>query len=82
MAGAVVGYVRELGGSAGISGPAVSIVLKEVGVSVVTRLAAAICRESGQSAAASGAEFVGAVTAVYIALPLFKTVMSMIENLL
>jgi stage III sporulation protein AD len=82
MAGAVVGYINRLGESARLSNAAVSVVLKEVGVSVLTRLSSDICREAGQLSAASGAEFVGAVAAVYIALPLFETVITMIESLL
>jgi stage III sporulation protein AD len=81
MAGAVVSFVNRLGDSALLQGAAVSIVLKEVGVSVLTRLSSDICREAGQPSAASAAEFVGAVASVYIALPLFETVMTMIENI-
>jgi stage III sporulation protein AD len=82
MAGAVVRFVNHLGESAGLQSAAVSIVLKEVGISIVARLASDICREAGQVSAASGAEFVGAIAALYVALPLFETVISMIESLI
>jgi stage III sporulation protein AD len=82
MADAVVKFVNRLGESARLQGAAVSIVLKEVGISILARLSSDICREAGQVSAASGAEFVGAVAALYVALPLFETVVSMIESLI
>jgi stage III sporulation protein AD len=82
MAGAVTEYIRRLGDSARLPRAAVSVVLKEVGISVLTKLSSDICREAGQLSAASGAEFVGAVAAVYIALPLFETVITTVESLL
>ncbi|MDR1299650.1 MAG: stage III sporulation AC/AD family protein [Oscillospiraceae bacterium] len=82
MAGAVIRFVNRLGDSAGLQGAAVSIVLKEIGISIVSRVSSDICREAGQVSAASSAEFVGAIAALYVALPLFETVVSMIESLI
>ncbi|MDR2421502.1 MAG: stage III sporulation AC/AD family protein [Oscillospiraceae bacterium] len=82
MAGSVARYIGKLGESARLPDAAITVVLKEIGVSVLTRLSSDICREAGQLSAASGAEFVGAVAAVYIALPLFETVITTIESLI
>jgi stage III sporulation protein AD len=75
-------FLREVAGSAGIPNATLGVVLKTAGVSVVAKFTADVCRESDKASAASAVEFIGAVTAVYISLPLFKTVLSMLEGLL
>jgi stage III sporulation protein AD len=78
----VLDFLRTVADAAGIPSAALAVVLKTAGISVVTKLIADICRDAGQAGAASGVEFMGAVTAVYLALPLFQTVLDMINSLL
>ncbi len=77
----VTGFLATLAESAGIAPAVLSIVLKTVGISIITKLAADVCRDAGQSSIASGVELTGAFTALYIAIPLFKTVLTMINEL-
>jgi stage III sporulation protein AD len=77
----ITDFVRSLTDAAKISPAVMAIVLKTIGVSIVTRLSADVCRDAGQSSVASGIELAGAFTALYISLPLFKTVIGMIESL-
>jgi stage III sporulation protein AD len=67
--------------AAQISPVVLAIVFKAVGISIVTKLSSDVCRDAGQSSVASGIELAGAFAALYIALPLFKTVMDMIKSL-
>ena len=78
----IVDFIKSLSDTAGISPAVLGVVLKTVGISVVTKLSSDICRDAGQASLASGVEFSGAVTAIYVALPLFKTVISMINSLI
>jgi stage III sporulation protein AD len=78
----VLGFVRLIAGEAGIPDATLSIVLKTAGISVITKLISDVCRDAGQASAASGVEFTGAATAVYVALPLFRTALDMIYSLL
>jgi len=78
----LIGFIRSLSDTAGISPAVLGIVLRAVGISIITKLTSDICRDAGQASLASGVEFAGAVTAVYIALPLFKTVFDMINSLI
>ena len=68
--------------SAQIISEILAFVLKTVGVAIVTKISADICRDAGQASVASSVEFAGSAVAVYAALPLFKTVVSMIDSLL
>ncbi len=74
--------VTDLAEGAGVEPAALAAVLKALGISVVTRLAADVCRDAGQSASASAVELCGAAGACYAALPLMKTVLRMVEELL
>ena len=59
----VTDFVRSLADAANISPAVMAIVLKTIGVSIVTKLSADVCRDAGQSSVASGIELAGAFTA-------------------
>ncbi len=67
----------ETGLSPAVTGP----VIKCVGVGIVTRLAAELCRDAGQGAAASAVELCGAACAMVTALPLVRSLLSLITEL-
>ena len=66
----------------GLSGTVFSPVLKCLGVALVSRVAADVCRDGGQGAMASAVELIGAVGAVYASLPLLSAFLDMLERLL
>ncbi len=53
-------------------------VFKCVGIGICARLGADICKDSGQTSVASSVELCGAVCALYVSLPLIKTLLRMI----
>ena len=75
-------FIGELTDAAGLEPAVLSAVLKSVGIAMVTRLAADVCRDAGQSASAAAVELCGAAGALYVAIPLMKTVLKMVEGLL
>jgi len=56
-------------------------VLKCVGIGITARLGSDLCKDSGQEALASSVEICGAVCALYVSLPLIKTMLQMIGEL-
>ena len=56
-------------------------ILKCVGIGITARIGSDICKDSGQEAVASGVEICGAVCALYVSLPLIKTMLRMIGEL-
>ena len=74
----VVTMARE---QTGLSPAVVGPVLKCVGVGVLTRLAADLCKDAGQGAMASAVELCGACCALAAALPLIRALMQMIGEL-
>ena len=56
-------------------------VVKSVGIGICAKTASDICKDSGQGAIAGCLETVGAVCALYAALPLMETLLDMLEEL-
>ena len=78
----IIDTLSELSEEAGLSSPALAAVLKTLGIAVVCRFGADVCKESGLSAAASSVELVGAVSSVYVTLPLVSALISTIRGLI
>lgn len=57
-------------------------VIKAVGLGLVTQTAADLCAENGQQALAGKVVFVGKCTIIMAAMPLFKTMLEILQNLL
>ncbi|MEG0035361.1 MAG: SpoIIIAC/SpoIIIAD family protein [Oscillospiraceae bacterium] len=65
----------------GFSSAYTAPILKCVGIAITAKLGSDICRDSGQAAVASSVEICGAVCALYVSLPLIKTLLRMIGEL-
>lgn len=61
---------------AALSPAAVAPVIKTVGIGLMSRLAAELCRDAKESGLAAAVEMAGSVLALWVALPLFETVLS------
>ena len=53
-----------------------------VGLAVVTKLAASLCRDAGEGSVAAFVELAGSAAAVVVALPLLDMVLKLVEDLL
>ena len=58
------------------------VIFKGLGICYISQLSADCCRDSGQSALASQIEIAGKLSMITVALPLFKAVIELIEDLL
>lgn len=74
--------MEDLGERAGLSPAVLDPVLKTVGIAVLTRLSAEVCRDAKESGIAAFVETAGAVMALYVALPLIRAVLETIGELL
>lgn len=73
LSGKMLGQDREL-----LIGP----VLKCLSISIITRLAADLCRDASQNASAASVELAGSVCAMSTAAPLLLSVLKMIGGML
>ena len=74
--------LEDLAGRAGVSSALLEPVAKTLGLAIVTRLSASLCREAGEESVAVFVELAGSVAAVVLALPLLDLVLKLITELL
>ena len=81
----VIEYVNELGESLEISDGlayATSVLLKVLGVSLLTHICATVCRDSGEGSLAYYVELGGKIEILILSLPLMKEITEMALGLL
>lgn len=71
-----------LADTAGLSPAVLAPVLKTVGIAILTRVSAELCRDAKESGIAAFVETAGAAAALFVALPLLETVLNMVTELL
>lgn len=74
--------VSHMGEMAGLSDVILIPVLKTVGIAIVTKLSAELCRDAKENGIASFVELAGAVAAILLAIPLLNMVLELIGGLL
>ena len=66
----------------GIDGDMVAIVLKAVGISLVTEIAGLICTDSGNASLAKVLQILGVSAVLWISLPIFEALLTLIQEIL
>ena len=76
--GSVIKFIYALAEKGGISDALILPLMKTVGISIVTKLACDMCRDSGVSAVASYIELCGGAVAISFSIPLMMSVIEQI----
>lgn len=74
--------METLADAAGLSPAVLTPVVKTVGIAILTKLTAEVCRDAKEGGIAAFVETAGAAGALFVCLPLMDTVLSMIGELL
>ena len=82
VAAQVTETVRAVASGGGVEEIYLSPVIKCVGIALVTHLAAQICRDAQQGSAASSVELCGTLCALYVSLPLVRSLLATVEKLI
>ncbi len=77
----LLGDVRKMLEASGLAGEYIQILFKALGICVITQLASDACRDAGEQGLAAKAEFVGKLTLLTLALPLFQKIGSIALSL-
>ena len=65
----------------GLSSAVFMPIVKCVGIAIVVNISSGLCKDAGQSGIASAVDLLGAAAAVFTALPLIKSLIEMIGEL-
>lgn len=74
--------METLADAAGLSPAVLTPVVKTVGIAILTKLTAEVCRDAKEGGIAAFVETAGAAGALFVCLPLMDAVLSMIGELL
>lgn len=74
--------LRDIFNNAGISDSYLNLIFKATAVCLITQITAELCRDSGESAIASAAEIWGRGAIAYISLPLIRSLLEQITEII
>ena len=77
----VISFLGTLAQQHGV-GEVVSVLLRGLGVALLTQLCADLCRQSGEGLLASGVEFAGRAELLVMTLPQLQTLLSVVQSML
>ena len=75
-------FLSELVQRSGVSQQLFVPLYKTIGISLVVKLGGDLCKDAGESALAAVVEIAGAVCALLVALPLLRSVLSLLLELM
>ena len=77
----LVSYLREMTSQAGLSAYA-ALLVKALGIAILTQCASDICRDAGESGVANGVELAGKAEILLLCLPLLGEIFASVKELL
>lgn len=80
--GELLAFLRELAGRSGLPSELFAPLYKTLAIALVVRVGGGLCRDAGESALAAAVEAAGSVCALLAALPLLRSVLEMLTELL
>lgn len=78
----IIAVLKEIGEKGGLSQSLVQPVVKVIAISMITRMAAEICRDAKEGGLASAVEIAGTFFALFTVLPLILTLITLLTELL
>ena len=78
----IVTFIKKLQGIGKLDGDLVSVVLKVVGVGIVTEIAVLICKDAGNESMGKTLQFVSALAILWISIPVFEKLLALLDKIL
>lgn len=78
----IVEKLWDLSGASSVSAAYIKLMLKALGITLVTQFVADICRDNGENALAGVTEIVAKIAVIAMLLPLFETIIGVVGGLL
>ena len=81
LCGEIVDVLRDIAERSGVEGVYLLPVVKCVVIGVVSHLASQTCRDAQQGSIASAVELCAVLCALYVSLPLIRSMLTLVERL-
>lgn len=78
----VIEFLDQLEALGGLNGSMISILLKVVGIGIVSEIAALICSDSGNSSLGKTVQMLGSAVILWLSMPLFTMLVELLQSIL
>lgn len=78
----IVAFFQKLQTVGQLDNDLVSVVLRIVGIGVVTEIAVLICKDAGNESMGKTLQLVSTVTALWMSIPVFESLISLLDKIL
>lgn len=78
----VLELMEELGELGEISGGTLEILMKAVGIALVSELAGMLCSDAGSSSLGKMLQMLGSAVILFLSIPLFRSLLTLIQEIL
>lgn len=78
----IIQFVTELTALGNLQADVLRILLKSVGIAIITELTCGICTEIGFGSIGKMLQFLGSTVILWLSIPVFQSVLDIIQNIL
>lgn len=78
----VIEFIGELESAGALNSSMIKILLKAVGIGMISEIAALICVDSGNSSLGKTIQMLGSVVILWLSMPLFSALLELLQKIL
>lgn len=79
---AIIGFIRLLQQKGNLNGDLIAVLMKAVGIGIISEITCMICTDSGNAALAKVIQFLTSSVILWLCIPLFTQLIELIESVL
>ena len=78
----MIEFIRRLQDLANLDDTLLKIILKVVGIGLLTEFSVVICKDAGNESIGKSVQFLGSAVILYLSIPLFTALIELIQKIL
>lgn len=78
----VVSFIKKLQDVGKLDGDLVSVIMKAVGIGIVTEIAVLICKDAGNESLGKTLQFISAAVILWVSIPVFEKLLALLDRIL
>ena len=78
----VVSFLKKIQGLGNLDGELLNVILKVVGIGLLTEITVLICKDAGNEAMGKTLQILSTVTALWMSIPVFEKLISLLDKIL
>lgn len=78
----VISFIKRLQEISNLDADLVSVVLKVVGVGIISEIAVVVCKDAGNESMGKALQYVSAAAALLLSLPVFEELLTLLDKIL